>query len=81
MHIVLALLAAGDPISNGLDTLRGDAGGWLAALAALAGVSTFGLHAAGLRHASEQMKTAFIGLGGAAALVYGSAWLIGLFHP
>lgn len=78
LHLVP--IVAADPITNGLTTLSDDAKGWLVLIAVLAGVSAYGLHAVGYRHASDMLRTAFVGLAGAAVLAFGAPWLVGLFH-
>ena len=80
LTVMFAIALASDPITNGLTTLADDARGWLALLAVLAGVSAYGLQAAGFRHAAEMMRMAFVGLGAAAVLCFGAPWFIGLFH-
>ena len=78
--ILIVALALADPITNGLTTLADDGKGWLALLAVLAGVSHYATNAAGFRHASDMLRTAFVGLAAAAVLCFGAPWFINLFH-
>lgn len=69
----------GDVVTNGFDKIKGDAGPILLASAAIAGAVGYFMHAAGYTHASNHLRTAFIGAGAGSILVYGGDFLVHLF--
>jgi len=77
--VALPLPVLGDVVTEGFNKIKDDVGPIFLVAMALAGVSGYLAHAAGYNHASNHLRTAFLGAAAASLLIYGGGFFTSLF--